>query len=130
MQSDHKQIAKLTAERTGKSEQIFKDIGAFVFTEVQQMFKKPKSLIIKLKGIGNWHLRKKRMEIVVNEYVDNIIDEFTPPSTAIDYKERKERCDMFKERLKEYEEYLVIKKQIRLKRNETQTLLEPDKGED
>lgn len=130
MQSDHKQIVKMTSERTGKSEQMYRDISSFVFTEVQQLLKKPKSLILKLKGVGSWRLRKKRMDIVVEEYREPLVDEFTSIQSLLEFKERRERYEMFKERLKEYNEYLTIKKQVRLKRNETQVLLRPNKGED
>lgn len=130
MQTDHKQIVKMTAERTGKNEQMYRDISSFVFTEVQHLLKKPKSLILKLKGVGSWHLRKRRMEIVVDEYKEPLVDEFTSLQSLLEFKERRDRYEMFKERLKDYEEYLAIKKQVRLKRNETQVLLQPNKGED
>lgn len=130
MQSDHKQVYKFTAIRTGKSEQMYKDLGNFVFTETYNMLRKPKSLITKLKGIGSWHLRKKRMEIVVNEYSDGVVDQFTSETTIQLFKEKRAQYELFLERLKDYEEYLSMKTEIREKRNETQILLQPDKGKD
>lgn len=130
MQSDHKEVYKLTSKRTGVNEQIYKDIGNFVFTELNSMLRKPNSLIIKLKGVGSWYLRRNRMQIVVDEYADGIVDQFTSPETLQLFADRRERYEMFLERLKEYEEYVSIRKDIKRKRNEDSILLEIDKGED
>lgn len=130
MQSDHKQVYNLTAKRTGKNEQMYKDLGNFVFTELSSILKKPKSLIIKLKGIGSWHLRKKRLEIFTSNYSDWEIDEFSSEDSIKFSIERKEQHELFLERLKEYEEYMTIKKELRIKRNEVQVLLKPDTGKD
>ena len=56
MQSDYKEIARLTAQRTNKPEQIYKDISNFVYSSLYNTLRKPKSLIIKLKGVGSWYL--------------------------------------------------------------------------
>jgi len=112
---------------------MFKDIGSFVFQETARMMKNPESLIIKLKGVGSWHLRKKRMEIVVNEYSDRGIiktrDEFESDSGWNEYLDKHNQYNIFKDRLEEYDRYLAIKKEVNEKRRETQVLLEPDKGE-
>ena len=68
MQTNHLDIYKMVAEEKGVSEQIYKDIGSFIFKETASMIKNPESLILKLKGIGSWHLRKKRMEMVISEH--------------------------------------------------------------
>ena len=134
MQSDHKEVYRLTALKTGKSEQLYKDIGNFVFTELASMLKKPSSLIVKLKGVGSWHLRKKRMDIVIEEYPHMIKErsreEFTSEIDYNNYLNKKEMYLNFQERLKEYDEYISIRRQVRIKRNENSILLEPDKGED
>jgi hypothetical protein len=134
MQSDNKIIYKLTAERTGKPEKMYKDLGNFVFAETSKMMKRPTSLIIKLKGVGSWHLRKKRMEIIVKDYPERDKERVREDySNAVDYQQylyKKEIYNNFVERLKEYDEYLSIKKQVREKRYETQVLLEPGEGED
>ncbi len=134
MQSNHLDIYKKVSDDTGKSEQMYKDLGSFIFKETARMLKEPSSLILKLKGIGAWHLRKKRMEIVVNEWTDRsevkTREDFDSDAMFQDYMEKHIRYINFQERLKEYDRYLELKKEIRLKRNETQTLLEPDKGED
>ena len=133
MQSDYRQIYKELAEENNKPEQLYKDIGNFIFQETYNMLRNPTSLIIKLKGVGNWHLRKKRMEIVVNEYPDRGLEKtrenFESDSSYQEYLDKKKQYDMFVERLREYDEYLKLKKDVREARNKTQVLLEPDKGE-
>lgn len=134
MQSNHQDIYKMVAEETGKPEQTYKDIGSFIFRETARMLREPTSLILKLKGLGSWHLRKKRMEIVVNEWTDRSEpkprEEFTSDVAYASYMEKHLRYINFQERLKEYEKYLQIKKEIRTKRNETGILLEPTERED
>lgn len=129
MQSDHKQVYKLTSQRTGKSEQMYKDLGNFVFTEVYNLLRKPKSLILKLKGVGSWHLRKKRMEIIVQDCPDRGLvktrEDFESDGSWNEYLDKHIQYNIFKERLLDYDEYLTIKKQVREKRNETQVLLVP-----
>lgn len=70
------------------------------------------------------------MQIVVDEYADGIVDQFTSPETLQIFADRRERYEMFLERLKEYEEYISTRKDIKKKRNEDSILLEIDKGED
>lgn len=134
MQTDYKQIYKELAEKTQKSEQMYKDLGNFVFAETYQMMRNPKSLITKLKGIGSWHLRKKRMDIVVSQWSDRGLErdrsEFESEVMWNQYREKKVQYDTFVERLKDYDEYLSIKKEVNTKRRETQVLLQPREGQD
>lgn len=119
----------MVALQTGKSEQMYKDIGSFIFKETARMLKEPSSLILKLKGVGSWHLRKKRMEIFVGEFTEPTHDQYTSKQTLQEWEEKRARFHNFIERLKEYEKYLAIKAEVRKKRYETQTLLEPKKEE-
>lgn len=130
MQSSHKDIYKQVSQKTGKSEQMYNDIGSFIFKETAKLMKRPPSLIIKLKGVGAWHIRKKRMEVIVSEFDEPVHDEYTSQATIDEWKEKRERYLNFKDRLKDYEEYLGEKAEIRKKRNETQTLYQPPEGED
>lgn len=134
MQSDYKQIYKELAEENNKPEQLYKDIGNFIFQETYSMLRNPTSLIIKLKGVGNWHLRKKRMEIVVNEWSDRGLvrprEDFESDLSYQEYLDKKKQYDMFVERLKDYEEYLKMKKDVRAQRNKTQVLLSPSENND
>jgi len=134
MQTNHLDIYKMLAEENGGNEQLYKDIGSFVFKETASMIKNPESLILKLKGIGSWHLRKKRMEIVVNEWTDRAKiktrEDFSSEVAYMNYLDKHTQYMNFKERLEEYDRYLQLKQEIRKKRYETQILLEPDNGED
>lgn len=134
MQTNHLDIYRMLAEESGETEQLYKDIGSFIFRETASMIKNPESLILKLKGIGSWHLRKKRMEIVVNEWTDRAkvktIEDFSSEVSYLTYLDKHTQYLNFKERLEEYDRYLKLKHEIRQKRHETQTLLEPDNGED
>lgn len=130
MQSNHLDIYKMVAADTGKSEEMYKDIGSFIFKETARMLREPSSLILKLKGVGSWHLRKKRLEVFISEFTEPIHDQWTSQQTIKDWEEKRKRYKNFLERLKEYDRYLEIKKEVRSKRNETQVLLEPNKGED
>jgi len=130
MQTNHLDVYKMVAEETGKSPEMYKDIGSFIFKETARLLKEPNSLILKLKGVGSWHLRKKRLEIFVEEFTEPTHDQWTSAQTLKEWEEKRIRLANFKERLKEYEKYLSIKKEVRVKRNEDQVLLEPNSGED
>lgn len=128
MQSDYKEIYKLTAKRTGKSEILYKDVGNFVFAELYNMIRKPNSLIIKLKGIGFWFLRRKRLYNAIERSPANY--EKTREDFSSDYsfeknENKKELHKILLERIKDYNEYVDLKKQIRIERNKTQTLINP-----
>lgn len=133
MQNDYRQVYKELAEENNVSEQLYKDLGNFVFQETYNILRSPTTLIIKLRGLGSWHLRKKRMEIIVNEYPDRGLiktrEEFESDGSFQEYLDKKRQYDIFVERLKDYEEYLKMKREVRAKRNETQTLLQPDNRE-
>jgi len=124
----------MTSERTGKSEQMYKDLGSFVFKETAKALKKPTTLILKLKGLGSWHLRRRRMQIILGEWDERAKvktrEEFNSDVTFNLYLERHALVKIFEDRLKDYERYLSIKKEIREKRYETQTLLKPIDGSD
>lgn len=131
MQSETKHIYKQTAERTGEDEQTYKDIGNTIFTYLNGKLRKPPSLIIKLKGVGSWYLRKKRMQIIVDVFPpDPERTEFESEYGILRHENKVELFNLFKERLKDYEKYLEIRNQIRTKRRETQKLLEPTERED
>jgi hypothetical protein len=130
MQSNHHDIYRMVAEKTGKSEEMYKDIGSMIFKETAEMLQEPTCLILKLKGIGSWHLRKKRMEIFVGEFTEPTHDEYTSAQTLKEWEQKRQRYANFIERLKEYDKYLKIKQEVRRKRNETQVLLQPTEGKD
>ncbi len=133
MQSNTSEIYKLTSKRTGKSEQSYKDIGNFIFSELYKEQKRPSKLIIKLKGLGSFFLRKKRVQEIMNCYPKEFSrtkEDFSSERQFLKYENKKEIHEIFTERLKDYEEYLQERNQIRKKRYETQVLLEPTEGKD
>lgn len=128
MQSDDKSIYDLTSKRTGKSTQLYKDVGTFVFSSLYEKLRKPKSLIIKLKGVGTWYLRKKRMETLMSYYPEDYdkkeVDvEIMSPLSILNYENKREMFLLFKERLAEYERYITLRNEIRQERFKTQTII-------
>ena len=133
MQSDPKEIYKKTAAKTNKPLSLYKEVGTVVFSELYTHLRRPKSLIIKLKGVGTWYLRKARIDILLNIFphdYDKNPQEFDSPLEILKYENSKELYEIFTERMKEYEEYVKEKKEIRIKRNESQALISPLDGED
>lgn len=133
MQSDHKEVYKLTSERTGKPEQLYKDIGNFVFAKLYSEMRKPKKLIIKLKGVGSWHLRRKRMRIIVDMFPPNFEkkqEDFTTELAFLKSENKKEIYQIFKDRLQDYEKYIELRDQTRKIRYATQTIIPPINRED
>ncbi len=134
MQTNQNDIYTELAAEKGKDEQVYKDIGSFIFRETAKMLKEPSSLILKLKGVGSWHLRKKRLDTVIGEWKERAAvktrEDFSSDLAYGIYLERHLLYLNFKERLREYERYLEIKSKIREKRYETQILLRPAEGED
>lgn len=133
MQSDWKEIYKLTSKRTGENEQIYKDIGNFVFTHLYYTMRRPEFLIIKLKGIGSWFLRRMRMRAIVDMFppdFEKTREDFDSSSGFLRNENKKEIYEIFKKRLEDYERYIQTRNEIRKVRYETQTLLEPPDGKD
>jgi hypothetical protein len=130
MQSDPKTLYKMTADRVGKSEQLYKDIGNFVFSKLHDNLRRPKKLIIKLKGVGTWYLRKRRMEFIIKSYPPNYDVKPEDPIELFRYENRKEIYSIFQDRLKDYEQYIKLRNEIRKVRYGTQKLLEPPHEEE
>lgn len=128
MQSDDKSIYDLTSNRTGKPTQLYKDVGTFVFSSLYEKLRKPKSLIIKLKGVGTWYLRKKRMETLMSYYPEDYdkkeVDvEIMSPLSILNYENKREMFLLFKDRLAEYDRYITLRNEIRQERFKTQTII-------
>jgi hypothetical protein len=132
MQSDPKTIYKTAAEKSEGSEQLYKDIGNMVFKELYDMFRRPPSLIVKLRGVGSWYLRRQRMQIALEAFpaTGPDLSVTNTNETLIRHENKKELHEIFKLRLKDYEDYIELRNQIRKERYGTQTLLEPPTGEE
>jgi hypothetical protein len=110
MQSEAKHIYNITSRRTGVDEQVYKDIGSFVFDTVHSCLSKPKSLILKLKGLGFWYLKRKRMKEVIGCYPSYYeiegYNEFESETALLRFVNKQELYKIFKARLLDYDEYI------------------------
>lgn len=117
MQTDNKQIYKELAEETGKSEQVYKDVGNFIWAETYAIIRHPQFLITKLKGIGSWHLRRKRMSQLIENHPlmhkERKREDFTNEANYEDWVWRSELRSNFTNRLKDYDEYVALRDSIR-----------------
>jgi len=133
MQSNNKEIYEFTAERTKQPMDLYKTVGELVFSSLYANLRRPQCLIIKLKGVGSWFLRKRRMEIIL-EYFPPDFDknpaEFTHPLQVIAYENKVEIYNILKARMIEYEDYIKLRDSIRTERWKTQPLIEPKKQEE
>ena len=123
MQTNNHELFKLTALRTGKDEQKYKDVGNYVFHALYKALRRPPSLIIKLKGVGKWYLRKKRLEYFLSQpKPDSSLTEkdFGYPLSYIEHCNRLELFEIFTERMKEYNEYIELRNKIRKERYKNQ----------
>lgn len=121
----------MAAEKHDISEQIYKDIGNFVFAALYAEMRRPSKLILKLKGVGFWYLRKKRMEIVLKEYpldYSKTETDFSSKFGLFKYENKKEIHNIFKLRLQEYEQFIADRNEVRKLRNEPKALLGPTDG--
>lgn len=73
------------------------------------------------------------MDIVVTQWTDRGLvrtrEEFESDGSYNEYLEKHNQYNLFKERLKEYDRYLILKEETNKKRRETQVLLQPNQGE-
>lgn len=129
MQSDYKEITKLTSLKTGIDEQVYKDLCNFLFLKTSNEMKKPKNLIIRLRGIGSWFLRMKRLKIKLGLYEKNNEPDWSE-SIGIDGKEIPEIIRIFKDRLSDYGRYIEKRNEIKKIRNESRLHLQTINRED
>jgi len=132
MQTDWNELYRLTAERTGKSEDLYKEIGNAVFRSLAANVKRPKTLIIKLKGVGSWFLRKTRIEKTVELFPPNFDKKPNDDDyklKILSYENKVEIYNLFKERIEDYKNYVAQKKRIQEIRRQTQKLIEPTNEE-
>lgn len=62
MQADSPSIYKTVSEKTKEDLELVSIIGDFMQKEIANNLRNPKSLIIKVKGLGGWHLRRMRLK--------------------------------------------------------------------
>lgn len=128
MQTNLREIyEELDSAETGG---LYKALGNFIFRETYELMKEPPSLIIKLKNVGNWYLRRQRMQIksAIMEIQDLKLEDKKREDFKFEYQYKGFLKDvskrtLFKDRLKEYEAYVTERDEIRAIRYKTQTLL-------
>jgi hypothetical protein len=123
MQWESNDVYNKVAKDTGKDEAFIKALGNFVQKKLVEELKQPRKLIISVKGIGRWFLRRKRMQDAYDKFVvlnpdDYIVD------TGENGKERKmiweRNLKVLKERLDDYIPFLERKQEVKIKKNEYQ----------
>lgn len=118
MQSDHKEIYRLTSARTQVPVETYKLVGTFVQKAIYDTLRDPPKLIIKIKGLGRYYLRRKRMKITIDMYPPHYHEgktpEFDTERAFLNYLDRKKIFDLFSSRLKDYDTY--IEKRDRIKK--------------
>lgn len=113
MQADIKTIAKKLSKEKGIDYDLLKAVGDTVFKYTGEVLKKPPNLIINLKGIGKWYLRKQQMERKI-EYLEDYYKYSTGvlPEPLGKYWENKELKEKLESLLPVYENYLKDKKEM------------------
>lgn len=123
MQANIKSIIKDVAKKENMDADLLQAVASTVFKELRLNQEKPKSLIIKLKGIGSWFLRKQQMErklAFLEEYY-HYSEHNTPDDKSektAKYWENKEIKEVLEERLKDYDRYLSGKNEVKRQRLE------------
>lgn len=113
MQADIKTITKKLSKEKGIDYDLLKAVGDTVFKYTGEVLKNPPNLIIYLKGIGKWYLRKQQMERKI-EYLEDYYKYSTGvlPDPLGKYWENKELKEKLESLLPIYNNYLEEKKQM------------------
>jgi hypothetical protein len=127
MQIELKNIYKNLSKNTNISEDLLSAIGSSVFRETLDTIKSPPNLILRLKGVGRWFLRKQQMERKI-EYLEEYYKYSTGeiPDPIGKYWENKELKDKLESLLLVYDNYIIEKKVLRDKRKELGFITEID----
>lgn len=106
MQYTSKEIYKEVSEENNIPLNKVKLIGDIVFDELSKKIKSPNKIIIKIKGLGSFFLRKRKLE--------NFIQSENTKGELTDFK----LVETLEARLKEYEIYVQKKQKMqKLRRN-------------
>lgn len=113
MQADIKTIAKKLSKEKKMDYDLLKAVGDTVFKYTGEVLKNPPNLIINLKGVGKWYLRKQQMERKI-EYLEDYYKYSTGvlPEPLGKYWENKELKEKLESLLPIYEKYLKEKKEM------------------
>lgn len=124
-------VYKKVGEDTNKSYDLIKSVGDSVFKNLLANIKKPECLILKVKGLGSFYLRKAKLAAYIESYRRFYTDPtYERTQLAIQespetYENKQKQYFNFCERLKDYDRYLDKKKIIKEIRNKTQPVIKP-----
>lgn len=90
-----------------------KFVGDIIFNEINNSLKEPKAIILKIKNIGKFYMRKNKLDSEIDYLLKNNED------NVHSYK-----INILLERQKEYEKYLEEKQKIKKIRHEHQIIME------
>lgn len=118
MQSNIKTICKSLAKDKNLNEDLLKAVASSVFKELHDVQNLPPNLIIKLKGVGSWFLRKQQMERKIAFLEEEYKYSTEPPPTEMvgKYWENKAIKELLEKRLEDYKTYLEQKSNMRQRR--------------
>lgn len=136
MQALLNHIYKSVSIRSGKDYDLVKSVGDAVFKSLLYNIKHPSSLILKVKGIGSFYMRHKKLLLHIESYRDFYTNpENEKQKNAIIQNEeqfflkQKQYLNLFN-RVEDYKRYVAKKKIIREIRSKTQPLIEIKRDED
>jgi nucleoid DNA-binding protein len=103
-----------------------KFVGDIVFNAINKNLKEPDSIILKIKHIGKFFMRKNRLEREINSLKRRL----TQADNEIERMSLIVKLARLEKRNEEYTEYIVDKHKIKELRYGSQEALEPDNEEE
>lgn len=94
-----------------------KFVGDIVFSALNSQLNKPEAIILKIKNIGKFYMRKNKLDGEIGFLTEFVKKEDVDPKYQI-------KLDNLLKRQKEYEEYLEEKKKIKKIRHENQSIVQ------
>jgi len=104
------------ANKNNLNESLFKDLGNFVMLEIKEKINKPDNLITKIKGLGRWYPRNRRMLDYFSRMGKEISYLDNNPERKIYLTEKKEHWE--NKIFPIYKDFLDYKKEVKKKKNE------------
>lgn len=129
MQITSKEIYKKVSVDNNIPIELIKNIGDYVFNELYQFMQSPTALIVKVKSLGSWYLRKKKLEEFIfrhhTSFTKDEIPEFSREESLERYLKQKAQYEVLLDRWEEYQRYKEKKEEIKEIRNKTQPFIKP-----
>lgn len=102
---------------------LVKDIGDFLFLKWKKWHKYPDNLILRVRGLGDNYLRKKKNSNLLRKYLETDLD-YTDPDNNVFENERQEEkfledkkwYENMMERSHQYTRYIIKRKAVREER--------------